>query len=170
MRILSASAVFLMAACVGMSPVGLKASQHGPAVHGQSHAKPPHPATPSQGAGKHAPRTSSQKPTTPKGASIGQSIAAKPELAARLQPMLPAGMSFETAAAGFRNQGQFVAALHVSQNIGISFVQMRSLMVDQHESLGQAIHALRPGADATAEADRAEKDAQKDLDSVRGRE
>ncbi len=58
-------------------------------------------------------------------------------------------------AAGFKNQGQFVASVHVSENLGINFTDLKLLMVDKDLSLGQAIHQLKPGVDANVEAQRA---------------
>lgn len=86
-----------------------------------------------------------------------------PQVRERLERMLPAGMSLRTAASGFRNQGQFIAALHVSKNLGIPFTQLKSRMTgDQRMSLGQAIHDLKPSIaekDAHREVERAEKQA-----------
>ena len=66
-------------------------------------------------------------------------------LSARLQPLLPAGMNLQAAATGFKNQGQFIAALHVSNNLKIPFTQLKSdLTGANRESLGEAIHDLRP--------------------------
>lgn len=63
------------------------------------------------------------------------------------------------AAEGFRNLGQFVAAVNVSNNLGIDFVQLKTSMVDDGLSLGQSIQKLRPAADATREASLAESQA-----------
>lgn len=63
-------------------------------------------------------------------------------------------------AAGFKNQGQFVAAVHVSENLGINFTELKTLMVDKDMSLGQAIHQLKPTVDADAEARRAMSQSQ----------
>ena len=51
-----------------------------------------------------------------------------PNLRARLEAMLPSGMSLEEAAEGFRNQGQFIAALQQSQNHDISFADLKAEM------------------------------------------
>lgn len=68
-----------------------------------------------------------------------------PELAARLAPMLPPGMTVQQAAAGFKNWGQFVAALNVSKNLNIPFADLQSRMTGPKPlSLGKAIHELRP--------------------------
>jgi hypothetical protein len=37
-------------------------------------------------------------------------------------------MSLNQASKGFKNQGQFIAALHVSQNLGISFADLKTAM------------------------------------------
>jgi hypothetical protein len=42
--------------------------------------------------------------------------------------MLPAGMTLNEASKGFKNQGQFIAALHVSQNLGIPFADLKTAM------------------------------------------
>ena len=76
--------------------------------------------------------------------------------------MLPKGMTLDQAATGFRNQGQFIAALHVSQNLGVQFADLRSAMVGNQQSLGQSIHTLKPAANATNEAKRATGQADND--------
>jgi hypothetical protein len=63
------------------------------------------------------------------------------------------------ASAGFRNLGQFVAAVNVSSNLGIPFDQLKTKMVTDGKSLGQAIQLLKPVASATIEAQHAEYDA-----------
>jgi len=66
-----------------------------------------------------------------------------PQLRARLEAMLPAGMSLEQAAEGFRNQGQFIAALQQSNNHDLSFVDLKAEMTgDNPVSLGQAMRKL----------------------------
>ena len=73
---------------------------------------------------------------------------------------LPEGTDMTPYAAGFRNQGQFVAAVHVSNNLGLTFSELKTLMVDQHLSLGQAIQQLRPDVNANAEVRRANSQSQ----------
>ena len=59
--------------------------------------------------------------------------------------MLPAGMTLEQAADGFRNQGQFIAALEASKNQNIAFADLKAKMTGATPlSLGQAIQELRP--------------------------
>jgi hypothetical protein len=67
--------------------------------------------------------------------------------------MLPPNMSIEEASTGFRNQGQFVAALNASKNRGIDFVQLKEAMTVDGLSLGQAAKQVRnapPAAPAPA--------------------
>jgi hypothetical protein len=76
-------------------------------------------------------------------------ITSDTKLAAQLTPLLPSGMALATAAAGFKNEGQFVAALHVAKNLNIPFIELKD-RVTAGESLGAAIHALKPDLDAKA--------------------
>jgi len=80
-------------------------------------------------------------------------------LAAKLTSRLPEGTDLMLASAGFRNLGQFVAAVNVSNNLKIPFAQLKTKMVTDGLSLGQAIQTLRPTSSATIETQRAEYDA-----------
>jgi hypothetical protein len=86
-----------------------------------------------------------------------------PELKANVTHLLPAGMDLKTASSGFKNEGQFIAALHVSKNLNIPFADLQARMTGPNaESLGKAIHDLKPAlseADARKEAEKAEKQA-----------
>lgn len=100
---------------------------------------------------------------TPPPSPVATKIESHPKLAAKVTAMLPPGMTLNQAARGFKNQGQFIAALHASQRTGIPFADLRRAMVLHHESLGQAIHSLRPSASGTREAEHAEHEADHDL-------
>ena len=77
--------------------------------------------------------------------SVAARIESNPKLATRVQAMLPAGMSITGASAGFKNQGQFIAALHASQNLNIPFDQLKAKMTGSNAmSLGAAIKAAKP--------------------------
>jgi hypothetical protein len=116
---------------------------------------------------------------------IAAKIASKPNLSAKLTGMLPIDpmtgvrMTLDKASLGFKNQGQFIAALHVSQNLGIPFTELKSHMVTvtpgvagqpvtatQTGSLGQAIQASKKTISATTEVERAEAQAAADLQSA----
>ena len=89
----------------------------------------------------------------------------------KIQSLLPPGTDIKTAESGFKNHGQFIAALHVSKNLNIPFDQLKAKMIatatsstvqtsSTPMSLGKAIHALRPDISANqvnAEVKRAEK-------------
>lgn len=77
-------------------------------------------------------------------------------------------MTIATAATGFKNQGQFMAALHVSHNLNIPFAQLKAEMTGaDHDSLGQAIHDLKPTANAKAAVKTAEQQAKVDIKATR---
>ena len=80
-------------------------------------------------------------------------------LASKLESRLPAGTDLMTAVEGFRNLGQFVAAVNVSNNLGLDFTKLKIAMVDDGMSLGQAIQSQRSTLDATGIATTAQRDA-----------
>ena len=116
---------------------------HGPAVTGTA------PHTESQankgGAADHD-KTHATKESKETGKdNFENRIEHNAALKTKVESMLPAGMDLKTAAGGFKNQGQFIAALHVSKNLGIPFTDLKSKMTGSNpESLGQAIHDLKP--------------------------
>ena len=76
---------------------------------------------------------------------VATQLGRNPALSTRLTPLLPPGVLLQDAATGFRNQGQFIATLHVSHNLGIPFPDLKSRMAgDKPVSLGKAIQELRP--------------------------
>lgn len=93
-------------------------------------------------------------------------LAQNSKLDSKLQSLMPAGTNVQNAAKGFKNLGQFVAAVHVSHNLNIPFDQLKARMTGSNsESLGKAIKDLRPATDAKAQAKKAEKQAKSDLNS-----
>lgn len=87
-----------------------------------------------------------------------------PQLVARLQALLPRNMSVEQAARGFATQDEFVAAVHASRNLGVSFRDLRTYIVTDEMNLGQAIRALKPNVNVRRELRRAHKQAEADLE------
>jgi len=124
---------------------------------------PSHPATPSPGSHGQSQGTHGKPVTTGSAAHTSSAVPTNPKLNAKLQTLLPAGLSVEQAANGFSNQGQFIAAVHVSQNLGIPFGDLKTKALSDGGSLGSAIHALKPSADAKAETKRANQQAADDL-------
>ena len=83
---------------------------------------------------------------------VSTRIAGNPQQKARIEAMLPVGMTLEQATTGFRNQGQFMAALNASKNQGVDFAQLQTAMTVDGLSLGQAVKQLRnapPAATST---------------------
>lgn len=97
--------------------------------------------------------SSTEAPTfTPPALSM---VPSNPKLVRRLTSMLPKDMTVQQAALGFHDQAQFVAAVQISQNLGIPFRQLKRKIVVEGMSLGQAIQALKPDANVTRELSRA---------------
>lgn len=112
--------------------------------------------------GKSDARKDSKEPFTDR-------IQENPQLSTKLNTLLQkAGwtMGLPAAAMGFTNGGQFIAAVHVANNLGIPFASLRTQMMGPPPmKLGQAIHALKPNLsakDVDQEADKAEKEAKLD--------
>src|ERR1700752_1168619 len=93
-------------------------------------------------------------------------ISSKTKLAStpqtRLGSLLPSGMRLTDAASGFKNLGQFIAALHVSHNLGIPFEDLKAKTMSG-ESLGKAIKELKPGIDSKSETKKANEQAKEDI-------
>ena len=93
-----------------------------------------------------------------------QLLAQNTKLSGSLAKLLPAGTNPEAAAQGFKNLGQFVAAVHVSHNLDIPFSDLKSKMMSG-DSLGQAIRDLKPGVNVKEEAKKANQQAK---ETIRG--
>ncbi len=112
---------------------------------------------------------------TPQGGHLtpSQMLASKPKLSANLAKLLPDGTNMATVCDNFRNLGQCVAAVHVSHNLGLSFTDLKTKMIGSPAttdaaavpgiSLGKAIQALDPKADAKAEVNKANQQAKGDM-------
>src|SRR5262249_15412638 len=115
-------------------------------------------------------------------AKLEARIERNPGLKSKIESLLPSGTNLTTALSGFKNDGQFIAALHVSKNLGISFDQLKTTMLgltprgttttgstttaSKPMSLGEAIHTLQPNLsekDAAKEAEKAQNQAKVDI-------
>jgi hypothetical protein len=103
--------------------------------------------------------TTSATGTTVPLTKVQEKLQKSPNLASKLESRLPPGTDLMRAAEDFRNLGQFVAAVNVSNNLNIPFADLKMSMVDDGLSLGQSIQKLRPTANATQEASLAESQA-----------
>ena len=158
------------ATCLAGAPA-LADPQHGHPAAPQTHVTGPKSSTPT--ITSSTPATSTTKTTTsvtgaasaPMVNPIAAKIAAKPQLNARISAMLPKNLSLDRASSGFKNQGQFIAALHVSKNLGIPFKDLKNDMTKKNMSLGQSIQDLKKSAASKTEAKKGETEANEDLKS-----
>lgn len=165
MRLISILAAFVFT----LSVAGVSAAGQG---HGNGQAK----KQSTQTVATVAPATE-VTPTTPTTRPVKN-----PKLEARLQAMLPPGTTVPDAMAGFKNWGQFVAAVHVSKNLGIPFADLKAKMTGTTPgstpgttvlgtpmSLGQAIQSLKSGAtsdDGTLTTSRVRNEVKKAEDAA----
>jgi len=139
---------------------GASGSMHGSSsMHGDDHSSATHGKSDDDHGSGHDSANSGHS-------SISQKLSSNTKLASKLQSLLPPGTNLQTAASGFKNLGQFVAAVHVSHNLGIPFDQLKAKMQGPPSmSLGKAIEALKPTANAKAEIKKAEHEAHQDLNN-----
>jgi len=91
------------------------------------------------------------------------------KLNSNLEKLLPQGTTAQQACSGFKNLGQCVAAIHVSNNLGIPFADLKAKVTgDGAEKLGKAIQDLKPAANAKAEEKKAKQQAESDMDQQNG--
>jgi len=105
------------------------------ANHGQAKKSPAPTTSTTTTASTTTPSTSTGTATTDTTTTtttqlnpIAQKIKSTPGLNSKVGSLLPQGMSLNQASKGFKNQGQFIAALHVSQNLGIPFADLKTAM------------------------------------------
>ena len=94
--------------------------------------------------------------------TVSDRLAHNPALSSKLQSLLPANTTLQNASSGFKNMGQFVAAVHVAHNLNIPFNDLKTKVM-AGDSLGKAIHELYPNVNAKAETKKAEHQAKKDI-------
>jgi hypothetical protein len=115
------------------------------------------------------------------GRTPGELLTQNTQLATKLTNLLPRGTDLQTAASGYKNLGQFVAAVHISHNLGIPFDHLKCtelatadacpsplIQPAKGTSLGGAIQTLKPSI-STSESKAAAKQARKQASSDLGR-
>jgi hypothetical protein len=121
------------------------------------------------GAGRPAttgkPTTTSGKPDSAGRPTIADQLSRDHGLATQLRKLFPLGTDLAALSDGFDNLGQFVAAAHVANNNpNFTFEELAAKMHEgEGMSLGAAIHALDPHADAETEVETAQTQATADL-------
>jgi len=111
-----------------------------------------------------ATQTGKTESTRPGSKTPGEMLSQNSKLSTKLASLLAPGTDLQKASQGFKNLGQFVAAAHVSHNLGIPFDQLKAeMMGPPTQSLGKAIHELKPAVKSKEEAKKATKEADDDL-------
>jgi len=159
-----------LALCSNASPLY---AQHG---HGGGAALGPSGAGPSDAPGRgdlsrvgSGPVSEHSAPSVMTSRNPGSVLDHNTQLSTKLEGLLglsgPNALStLKTDASGFKNFGQFMAAVHVSHNLGIPFSELQSKMTGSNAvSLGKAIQELKPDADAKNEAKKAASQADNDV-------
>ena len=137
-------------------------AQHG---HGGGTGGTMHSSSSSSSTHGNSADAKADKSSTSNGSSVSEKLTDNTKLASKLQSLLPKGTDLQLASQGFKNLGQFVAAVHVAHNLGIPFDTLKTkAMGPPKESLGQAIHALKPAANSKEETRKGEKQAKQDMD------
>jgi hypothetical protein len=150
-----------------------KGAGHAPSV-GQGHSQSGNSGHGKSSEGQQSGSANTHGSSTTWQTKFSQRLQSDPAFKTRIQNLLPPGTDPVAAAAGFKNHGQFIAALHVSKNLGIPFDQLKAKMTGisttstgqtttaKPMSLGEAIHELQPTlttTQATEEVKKAEKQA-----------
>jgi len=118
-------------------------------------------ANPNRGS-DHGPQTSEHSSQN----DVATRLSENTRLAGKLQTLFPPETNLQAMAADFRSLGQFVAAAHVSKNLNIPFDLLKTEMVTNKKSLGEAIHQLKPEVEETTitvEVKKAENQAKEDM-------
>jgi hypothetical protein len=135
-----------------------------PKSHANGHTKSGDATTSTAPAKKTTTATTAASGTTL--TPVQQKLQQNTNLASKLQSRLPDGTDLNAAAGDFRNLGQFVAAVNVSNNLGLDFQTLKTAMTKDGKSLGQAIQAQKGTVDGATVAARAERDADTEIRST----
>lgn len=108
-----------------------------------------------------AARTSPRHRTTAPAAVV---LAASAEpVRDHVKPLLTWGTDTRKAAEGFTSAEQFVAVAYAANNTEVPFMLLKHRVLNEKQSLADAIRASKPDLDAALEADRAWLEARADL-------
>jgi hypothetical protein len=126
-------------------------------------AKAERPAVRARSSSARAPEAVATK----KASNTVQTIAVsmwEPEVRDRVKDVLNPGARLEIAAADFDNSEQFVTVAHAARNTKVPFMVLKDRVVNQGQSLAEAIREFKPELDAKAEVRRARAEARSDLE------
>lgn len=103
--------------------------------------------------------------TMPRMKTPDQLLSENPKLSSKVQTLLPDGTKVQDAANGFKDLGEFVAAVHISKNLNIPFDQFKNKMTSG-DSLGKALKELNPSMthkDIKSEVKKGKQEAKEDI-------
>lgn len=86
-----------------------------------------------------------------------------PELHARMKPVLARGTKLPLAAEGFTSAEQFATLAYAAKNTQVPFILLKHRVLNEGQSLEEAIRASKPDVDAKSEAARARAAARSDI-------
>jgi hypothetical protein len=89
-----------------------------------------------------------------------------PELHQRMKPVLARGTKLTLAVEGFTSAEQFATLAHAARNTQVPFILLKHRVLNEGQTLEQAILASKPDVDARAEAARAHDEAREDLRAI----
>lgn len=87
-----------------------------------------------------------------------------PEVRDRVQKVLNPGTKMELAAEDFETAEEFVTIAHAARNTSVPFMVLKHHVLNEGQTLAEAIHDAKPDLDAKAEVTRARAAAQADLE------
>lgn len=114
-------------------------------------------------------RDLSARPDSPPSAHADPAtlLGQKSTLNSGLQNLLPAETTPQQACEGFSQLGVCVAAIHVARNLSIPFDELKARITGPAPvSLGSAIHALKPDANADRAERKAQRQARTDIGTI----
>jgi hypothetical protein len=88
----------------------------------------------------------------------------EPELRDRVKAVLNPGSRLEIAASDFDDAEQFITVAHAAHNTKVPFMVLKDRVLNQGQSLAEAIREFKPELDAKAETTRARTAARSDLE------
>ena len=81
-----------------------------------------------------------------------------------MKAVLNSGARPEDAAADFDSAEQFMTVAHAARNTQVPFMVLKDRLLNQGQSLSEAIHEFKPELNAKAEVTRARAAARSDLE------
>ena len=119
------------------------------------HAKGPKTTTPDTTVADADTDTTESAETKGRGQlPLNEKLALNSNLKTRLEGLLAGGtMTFDQATTGWRNQGQFVAAMNAAERNGLTFESIHTEMVTNGKSLPDAIAAAKAASTTTTTTD-----------------